>query len=160
LGTNRYSAGILLIVIAFVLLLGKLGVFSFLGRMFWPLLILALAALLHLLYFSRSFPSGILIPAGILLTYSLMFLFCNWFGWGFMKYLWPGFIFGVAVGLYEYTLFERGAPRMMQSASWILALTAAVLFALMLLIHVSLYFIIIVLIVAGVVLVSQRSRIW
>ncbi|WJH33059.1 hypothetical protein N6H14_23085 [Paenibacillus sp. CC-CFT747] len=109
---NNYSAGLLLIGIAVVLLLGKLGVFSFIGSLFWPLLVLAAGLLLHYLYFNRVLPSGVLVPGGMLITYSVLFLFCNLFGWGTMAYLWPAFLLGIAVGLYELHLFDRnGAGR-------------------------------------------------
>ncbi|WP_322905051.1 hypothetical protein [Paenibacillus campi] len=93
---------VLLIVAGIVILLGKLGVFAFLGRAFWPLLILLPGVVLQLAYFSRSISSYWLIPAGMLTVYGVLFFLCNTWGWGLLDVLWPLFIGGVALGLYEY----------------------------------------------------------
>jgi hypothetical protein len=156
---NNMSVGVLLIVVAVVLLLGKLGVFGFLGRLLWPLLVLAAGALLHMLYFNRTLPAGVLVPGGVLVTYSLMFLFCNVFGWGAMSFLWPGFIFGVAVGLYELYFFER-RDRGALTAAIVLAIIAAVLFGMTVLAKLGIYFIAVVLVIAGLLLIWRRPRAW
>ncbi|MNC17032.1 hypothetical protein D3C75_648970 [compost metagenome] len=157
---NNYSVGLLLIGIAVILLLGKLGVFSFLGGLLWPVFILLPGVVFHFLYFSRVLPAGVLVPGGILVTYSLMFFFCNIFGWGAMSYLWPGFIFGVAVGLYELHLFDRHAGKAVFTSAMILAVISAVFFALAFMFTAGIYFIIFVLIVAGVGLIMTRKRSW
>lgn len=157
---NRYSIGVVLIIIAVILLLGKLGVFAFLGKMLWPVFVLAPGLLLHFLYFGRMLPSGVLVPGGILVTYSVMFFYCNLFGWHSMSYLWPGFIFGVAVGLYELQLFDRNAPRGTMTAALILGAIAAVLFAISLLFSLSIYVIALLLVAVGIVMVMRRPRSW
>jgi hypothetical protein len=157
---NNYSVGLVLIGIAVILLLGKLGVFSFLGGLLWPVFILLPGVVFHFLYFSRVLPSGVLVPGGILVTYSLMFFFCNIFGWGAMSYLWPGFIFGVAVGLYELHLFDRHSGKGVLTAAMILAAISAVFFALAFMFTAGIYFIIFVLLVAGVGLIMTRKRGW
>jgi hypothetical protein len=157
---NNYSVGLVLIGIAVILLLGKLGVFSFLGGLLWPVFILLPGVVFHFLYFSRVLPAGVLVPGGILVTYSLMFFFCNIFGWGAMSYLWPGFIFGVAVGLYELHLFDRHSARGVLTAAMILAAISAVFFALAFMFTAGIYFIIFVLLVAGVGLIMTRKRSW
>src|SRR4051794_26635383 len=118
---NNYSIGLILIVLAVVLILGKLGVIGFLGNLFWPIFVLLPGAVFHLLYFGRIFPVGVLVPGGMLITYSLMFFYCNIFGWSSMGYLWPGFIFGVAVGLYELYVFSRSSARGTFTAAFVLA---------------------------------------
>ncbi|MFM9329747.1 hypothetical protein [Paenibacillus mesotrionivorans] len=157
---NNYSVGLVLIGIAVILLLGKLGVFSFLGGLLWPVFILLPGVVFHFLYFSRVLPAGVLVPGGILVTYSLMFFFCNIFGWGAMSYLWPGFIFGVAVGLYELHLFDRHSGKGVLTAAMILAAISAVFFALAFMFTAGIYFIIFVLLVAGVGLIMTRKRGW
>jgi hypothetical protein len=157
---NNYSVGLVLIGIAVILLLGKLGVFSFLGGLLWPVFILLPGVVFHFLYFSRVLPAGVLVPGGILVTYSLLFFFCNIFGWGAMSYLWPGFIFGVAVGLYELHLFDRHSGRGVLTAAMILAAISAVFFALAFMFTAGIYFIIFVLLVAGVGLIMTRKRGW
>jgi hypothetical protein len=157
---NNYSVGILLIGIAIVLLLGKLGVFAFIGRLFWPLLVLAVGALLHYLYFGRVLPAGVLVPGGMLIVYSLMFLWCNLFGWHSMAYVWPGFIFGAAVGLYELQLFERMRNGGVWTASVILAVISVLFFAFTFLFAIGIYAIALILIAAGIFLVFRRRRSW
>lgn len=157
---NNYSVGLVLIGIAVILLLGKLGVFSFLGGLLWPVFILLPGLLFHFLFFSRVLPAGVLVPGGILVTYSLMFFFCNLFGWNAMSYLWPGFIFGVAVGLYELHLFDRHSGRGVLTAAMILAAVSGVFFALAFMFTAGIYFIIVLLIVAGVGLMMSRRRNW
>lgn len=158
---NNYSLGMVLIAIAIVLILGKLGVFGFIGGLLWPILILALSILLHYLYQNGTVPSIALVPAGALCIYSLLFLYCNLFGWGSMKYLWPGFILGIAVGLYEWHYFERGrAPQISLTAAIILGIVSIAFFVFSLIFTIGIYFIALVLIVVGVFLVTRRSRSW
>jgi hypothetical protein len=157
---NNYSVGLLLIGIAVVLLLGKLGVFSFIGHLFWPLLVMAAGALLHYLYFARMLPAGVLVPGGMLVTYSLMFLYCNLFGWHSMAYLWPGFIFGAAVGLYELQMFERMTGGGLWTASIVLAVLSAILFGFTFLFAIGIYAVAVILIIVGILLVVRRQRSW
>lgn len=157
---NNYSLGLLLIFIAVILLLGKLGVFSFLGGLLWPIFVLAPGLLFHFLYFSRSAPAGVLVPGGILVTYSLMFFYCNLFGWQSMAYLWPGFIFGVAVGLYELSLFDTNARGAFTGAV-VLAIISGVFFAFAFLFTVGIYFVAFAMIAVGIFLIlSRRPRPW
>ncbi|QGQ95745.1 hypothetical protein EHS13_13080 [Paenibacillus psychroresistens] len=157
---NNYSLGLVLIVLAVVLLLGKLGVIGFLGSLFWPIFVLLPGIVLHVLFFWRVLPVAVLVPGGMLVTYSLMFFFCNLFGWGSMAYLWPGFIFGVAVGLYELHIFNRNSPRGTFTAAFILAVISLVFFTIAFLFTVSIYFIALILIGIGVVIMLKRKRTW
>lgn len=160
--TNKQQGlGIWIVIAGVVILLGKLGVFSFIGTVFWPLFILIPGIVLQFLYFSRVLSAGILIPAGILTTYGVVFLIGNIFGWESMKYLWPLFIFGVAVGLYEYYVFSVDRPRPAYVASLILTLITVVFLALTLLWTIGIYFIALGLIIVGLVLVfGGRKRPW
>lgn len=157
---NNYSVGLLLIGIAVVLLLGKLGVFSALGAFLWPVFVLLPGAAFHYLYFARILPVGVLVPGGVLVTYSLMFFYCNLFGWDSMRYLWPGFIFGVAVGLYELHLFSSNRFRGAFTAALILAILSGVFFAFAFMFSVGVYFVAFALIVVGVFLMMSRKRSW
>lgn len=153
--------GLIIVAVGIVLLLGKLGIFGFFWGLLWPVFILAIGVLLHMLFFGRMLPSGVLIPAGILITISLIFFFCNIFGWAAMEYLWPGFIFAVAVGLYEFYLFDKDKPRGAFTAAVILAVVAALFFGLTLLFTVGIYFIALVLIIGGAVMfMKPRRRSW
>ncbi|RXZ77136.1 hypothetical protein EBB07_33200 [Paenibacillaceae bacterium] len=153
---NQYTVGIMMLIAGVIILLGKLGVFSFIGSVFWPLFVLVPGILLHVLYFGRILPAVVLVPGGMLSTYALMFLYCNLFGWSSMQYLWPFFIFGVAVGLYEYHLFGMSRSRSVLSLAVILASAAGVCFGLMLLWSWGIYLIAVTLIAAGAWMVFGR----
>ncbi|GGI43390.1 hypothetical protein GCM10008018_01830 [Paenibacillus marchantiophytorum] len=157
---NSYSIGILLIGLAVVLLLGKLGFFHFVLSFFWPLVLLIPGLLFHFLFFNRTLPVGVLVPGGILTTYALMFFYCNVFGWGSMSYLWPGFILGVAVGLYELHLFDRGSDRGVLIGAMVLGIISAVCFGLTLLLHLGIYVIALILVLAGVAMIIRRRNVW
>ncbi len=158
---NSFTSGVVLLIAGFLILLGKLGVLQFLGELFWPVFILLPGLIFHFLYFSRVLPSGVLIPGGILTTYALIFFFCSFFGWDLMKYLWPGFIFGAAVGLYEFQLFDPRHPRGVLLASMILAVLSLILFALMLMFTAAVYIFAFAMIAAGGMLIYRRSHtIW
>ncbi|XEC94747.1 hypothetical protein AB6A23_26255 [Paenibacillus tarimensis] len=73
---------------------------------FWPtLFVIPLGLFLHWLYFylTGRKGAGLLIPGGILITSGIVcqiaMLMDNW------VYMWPGFIFAVAVGLFEFYWF-------------------------------------------------------
>jgi hypothetical protein len=159
---NKQSAavGVLVLAAGLVILLGKLGVFAFIGSVFWPLFILIPGVLLHVLYFGRMVPSVVLVPAGILTVVSVILLIGNWFGWDLMRYLWPFFPFAVAVGLYEYYVFGYSRSRMIWTASVGLALLSVILFGMTLLWTWGIYLLAAALIGFGTWLVLNRPRIW
>lgn len=158
--TNRISIGVLIIILGVIILLGKLGVFSFVWSIFWPIFILAPGLLFHLFFFTRAMPAGVLIPGGILVTYALMFFYCGIFGWHSMSYLWPGFIFGVAVGLYEFFLFSDDKPRGALVASMILGIISIVFFGFTLMTTSGIYVIAAALILIGIYLIVRRPNAW
>jgi len=157
---NRQSAavGIGVVAVGLIILLGKLGVFSFIGSVFWPMFVLIPGVLLHVLYFGRMVPSIALIPAGILTVVSVVLLIGNWFGWGLMKYMWPLFPFAVAVGLYEYYAFGYERSKQVWLVAVGLAILSLVLFGIMLLWTWGIYFVAIGLIAFGGWLVVRRPK--
>lgn len=155
---NQSSVGLLILAAGVVILLGKLGVFSFIGVIFWPLFVLIPGILLHVLYFGRILPSIVLIPAGMLSVYGLLFMVCNIIGWEKLQYLWPIFILGVAVGLYEYHLFDYARPKGARLVAIILALTSAAFFGIMLLWSWGIYLVGLIMIVVGAWMVFGRAR--
>ncbi|MBJ6363133.1 hypothetical protein ACFOQM_18080 [Paenibacillus sp. GCM10012307] len=157
---NQYSVGILMLIAGIVILFGKLGVFSFIGSVFWPLFVLIPGILLHVLYFGRIIPAVALIPGGMLSTYALLFIYCNAFGWDQLQFLWPFFIFGVAVGLYEYYTFSYSRQRRIQVVAFLLAGITAASFAMMLLWSWGIYLVALVLIAAGAWIVFGRRLKW
>ncbi len=157
---SSYSMGMMIILVGIVILFGKLGVLSFLGILFWPLLVIALGIVFHILYFGRILPAGVLIPAGLLMTYGLLFLYCNVFGWASMGYLWPGFILGAAVGLYEFYLFDSNQPKGAMIAAIILAVASCLFFSFTLFFTGAIYVIAFGLIAAGLVVMVRRPKSW
>ena len=158
--SNRLSLGVIIILLGVFILLGKLGVITFVWNVFWPIFVLAAGLLLHMVYFSRTMPAGVLIPGGILVTYSLMFFYCTIFGWNAMSYLWQGFIFGVAVGLYEYYMFSDDKPRGALIASLIVGAVSIVFFGFTLIQTNAIYVIAAALILIGLFMILRRPRTW
>ncbi|MEI7026720.1 hypothetical protein [Paenibacillus sp. y28] len=155
---QQYSLGWLIIVIGAIIVLGKLGVFHFLGKVFWPLLLLIPGLLLHYLFFNRRFSAAMLVPGGILVSYGALFLFCTVFGWWAIRWLWPLLILGVALGLYEYYWFDRNPPRGVYVASMALGILSALLFFFIFFFSIGIYFIAAVLVISGIYLVVSRKK--
>lgn len=155
---NDIKLGIFIVVAGIVILLGKLGVFGFLGRILWPLVILLPGVLLHMLFFSRRASASVLIPAGILTVYGLLFGLCNLWGWDLMKDLWPVLLLGVAVGLYEYSIYAPGRTSGLTAIAVILGILSLALCVFSLMGTGALYLIGIVLIAAGIWLITGRGR--
>jgi len=100
--------GVLFIIIGTLFLVSNLGYFNFTWSYVWPLALLAPGAYLHFSFFTGLDKNpGILVPAGILTTYGLLFYANVIFGWGLMAELWPVFLIGVSIGLMELYLFGR-----------------------------------------------------
>jgi hypothetical protein len=157
---NQYAVGLLFLFAGVIILLGKLGLFSFIGTNFWPLFILIPGVLLHVLFFGRILPSVVLVPGAILTISSLVFFMCMALGWSKMQVLWPFFILAAAAGLYEYHLFDMSRPKMPFTLAVILAITSVVFFFLMALWGWWVYIVAIGLIAAGAFLVAGRRARW
>ncbi|MDQ0088434.1 hypothetical protein J2T12_001840 [Paenibacillus anaericanus] len=157
---NKLTTGILILAAGIIILLGKLGVFSFLGKALWPLLLLIPGILFHLWHYLRRGPAELLLPGGILITYSILFFIANIWGFGTLKYTWPFFILGIAIGLLEYDL--ASAPSQRQSGVLLAALILGVFSVIMLgwtLFSLSIiYLIAIVLIIGGILLITARGK--
>ncbi|MFC3798194.1 hypothetical protein [Cohnella sp. GCM10012308] len=157
---NKQSAavGIWILAAGLIILLGKLGVFSFIGAVFWPILILIVGILLHVLYFGGIVPAVALVPAGILTGSSLLLMVGNWVGWGSMRYVWPLFLLSIAIGLYEYAVFGVGKDRAVWNAAMGIGALSLLLFAIMLLWTWGIYLLAAALIGFGVWLVLSRRK--
>ena len=149
--------GLLIIIAGIVILLGKLGVFGFLGRSLWPLAILIPGLLLQALYFNRRGQSILLIPGGALTVWGLLFGICNIWGWGLMSHLWPALILGVVVGLYEYYVYENPRSSIALWVSSILGLFSLAFILLSLMKTGVLYILAIVLMAFGLWLILRRK---
>ncbi|GAB6929592.1 hypothetical protein JCM10914A_35750 [Paenibacillus sp. JCM 10914] len=152
------ALGIFIVVAGVVIFLGKLGVFGFLGRTLWPLVLLLPGILLHLLFFARRASAAILIPAGILTVYGLLFFICNFAGWGLMAVLWPVLMLGIAVGMYEYYVFETPRPAAALPIALGLTLLSVPIFIFSWLSTGAFYIIALILIAAGIWIIFGRNR--
>jgi len=105
---NNIFIGVMFIIIGTLFLVSNLGYFNFTWSYVWPLALLAPGVYLHFSFFTGLDKNpGILVPAGILTTYGLLFYANVIFGWGLMADLWPVFLIGVSIGLMELYLFVR-----------------------------------------------------
>lgn len=124
---GRIITGIAFILIGVLMLLSRL-VGVPMGRLFWPLLLIIGGLLFFVSYFfsQRAKGSeGLLFPATYLTILGLMFTYLNLTDWEYMRYLWPTFVFGVAISLgvvYLFTPEETGGERR-RSGTPILVLT-------------------------------------
>ncbi|WP_431087823.1 hypothetical protein [Paenibacillus sp. 8b26] len=151
--------GLGIIAVGLIILLGKLGVFSFLGQYFWPLLILIPGIILHAMYMMRKVSPIMLLPAGILSVYGFLFFLCNTWGWHLMAYLWPLLLLGVAVGLWEYAINDVTLPRTVYTGSMILGLVSVLLLIISMLRTGIIYVFAVVLIGAGIwLMVNNRTK--
>ncbi|MGW8957135.1 hypothetical protein [Paenibacillus sp. NPDC055715] len=151
--------GLGIIAVGLIILLGKLGLFSFLGRNFWPLLILIPGIILHAMYMMRKVSPIMLLPAGIFSVYGFLFFLCNTWGWHLMAYLWPVLLLGVAVGLWEYAIHDITLPRTVYTGSMILGLVAVILLIISMSRTGMIYAVAVVLIGAGIwLMVNNRTK--
>ena len=106
---NRALAGVALLAVGVILLFlsrgADIGPGTMIGYLWPSMFVIPLGLFFHWLYFSMlgRRGSGLLIPGGILITAGVVCqiaMVTN--GWG---YMWPGFIFAVAVGLFEFYFF-------------------------------------------------------
>lgn len=99
--------GLILLVLGGTALLGNLGIIDFTFSIWrlWPLALLIPGLVFELSYFNENGPVGLLVPGGILTTYGMLFMFCSFFGFGHLSYLWPLFLGGVGIGLYQLYYF-------------------------------------------------------
>ncbi|PYE47417.1 hypothetical protein HUB98_08300 [Paenibacillus barcinonensis] len=155
---NEKAIGLFIVAAGLVILLGKLGVFAFIGRNFWPLLLLLPGIALYVLFYARMTPSWSLLPAGVLTVYGVLFSITNIWGAGLMRNLWPVLLLGVAVGLLGYGMVERHRPEFVYPAALIIGAVSVVLLAFTLLQTGIIYVFAVLLILGGVWLLAGRGR--
>lgn len=155
---NKLTTGILILAAGVFILLGKLGVFSFLGKTLWPLILLIPGIVLHLWYFWRKGPAELLLPGGILTVYSILFFIVNFWGWHTFTYTWPGLLLGIAIGLYEYDYFSTVRSNGVLIAAVILGIISIVLFGFTLFSLALIYVVAGALIIGGAWLIMGRGK--
>lgn len=106
---NRNSnivMGAVFIAIGIIFLLSNFGYVTFSWNYIWPLALLIPGIYMHFAFFTGLDKNpGILVPGGILTTYGALFYANVFWGWHMMPSLWPFFLIGIAIGLFELYLF-------------------------------------------------------
>jgi len=109
----NYIVGLSLLFIGVLLILTNFGVIEIKWENLWPLFLLIPGIVFELSYFIYRKDAGLLVPGGILITYGLLFLFNIIYGWRLMEDLWPIFLLGVAIGLFQLYLFGGREKRLL-----------------------------------------------
>lgn len=104
---SRAAFGTLVILAGIFLLLNNLGLIDADLYLLWPLVLIIPGLTLEIGYLTGSRDAEALVPAGMLITYGLVFFANIIWGWHNMQLLWPFFPLGVAIGLLQLYIFER-----------------------------------------------------
>lgn len=106
---SRVSLGVLLILMGTCTLFNNIfNIRIFSMAILWPLIILAIGFIFELSYFSTKQYVFLLLPGGILITLSILFIFETMTNWHFAKYTWPIYPLSVAIGLLQVYVFGKG----------------------------------------------------
>lgn len=98
--------GAAFILVGTLVLLSNLGYLSFSWSYIWPMALLIPGIYMHISFFTGLDKNpGILVPGGILTTYGVLFYANVILGWDLMSDLWPVFLIGIALGLFELYIF-------------------------------------------------------
>ncbi|MDD3243347.1 MAG: hypothetical protein PHD32_06475 [Eubacteriales bacterium] len=101
--------GVILVAVGVLLVLTQVGVLHITGDMLPAVIMLGVGVCFHIGFaLSGGKNPGLLVPGGILLVYGGLYLACAIGGFGMMAKLWPLYILGVALGLFELYAFSRG----------------------------------------------------
>jgi uncharacterized membrane protein HdeD (DUF308 family) len=124
---GRIITGVAFILVGALMLLSRIAGAPLVG-FFWPFLLIIGGLLFYVSYFfsQRAKGSeGLLFPATYLVILGAMFTFLNLTTWDYMRYLWPTFVFGVAISLAVVYFFtpEESHQQRSGSRSAILTLT-------------------------------------
>ncbi len=95
---ERYYIGGMFILAGILFLLSNFDVLHFSSS--WPLFLLIPGLFFLISFFDERKNIGLLMPAAILISYGLLFLYCELLGWENMDYLWPVFIMAPGAGFY------------------------------------------------------------
>ena len=102
---NSVITGIALITIGIIFLLPNFIDLSL--RELWSVLMLGPGILFFVSYLSDRKSYGLLMPGSILTVYGLLFFFCTFFGWYWIRELWPFYLIGPGVGFILMYYFGR-----------------------------------------------------
>jgi hypothetical protein len=155
--TNRtLPLGIAIIAAGIVIMLGKMGVFQTLGAWLWPLLPLASGLALLWAAWNRRLPGAVFVPGAVLTGLSFVFLLCAWFGWDWMKAVWPIIPLSAAAGLYQFAMQDRIS--VLRTVSIVVGGISVLLFTLTLLFQLNGYVAALLLIVIGILVIARGPK--
>jgi hypothetical protein len=105
LNMNNRTIGMVLVGVGVFFALGALGVIQATMGLLWPLFLLLPGAWMLMQFYSNPEHGrpALLIPGSILVVYGGLFFGNVLFDW--MRLLWPLFILGPALGLFQFYLF-------------------------------------------------------
>lgn len=104
--------GIGLILIGLLSILVSFNVIDIEFWEVWPFILLVLGLMFEIGFFTGSKKDpGLLVPGGILITISMIFIINIVFGWYMMSYIWPMFILAPGLGLLQLYLFSPKSNR-------------------------------------------------
>lgn len=118
--------GIALILLGTVLLIGNLTDVG-MDRL-WPLFPMAVGIAFWTGWFLNRRNTGFVMPGTILVVLSLLFFYCNWFGWDHMNTLWPVYILAPGLGFVAMYLTGGRQDRGQLVPALILGLVSVLMF--------------------------------
>ncbi|MGA9118772.1 MAG: hypothetical protein WB699_05360 [Bacteroidota bacterium] len=115
-------SGSILIVLGLLFLAANLTDIDF--SEFWPVVFLIPSIIFFIAYARDRSQFGLLMPATILLVFSLPFFISQHYGWDLMSRLWPFFMLGPGLGFIVMYLLGRREPALLIPASILTGLSA------------------------------------
>lgn len=153
--TNRtLPLGLAIIAAGIIILLGKLGFFTAVIAWFWPLAPIALGVWLHTAVWRRRLPDAAFVPGALLVGAGIACLLCAWFGWYWMRALWPLLPLSLAVGLYEFSASQREST--LRTAAYAIGGVSLLALLISMFVFMNGYVVALLLIAAGVAIVARR----
>jgi hypothetical protein len=127
--SSKYVMGAILVILGILMAFGNIGFFDmcWILRLTWPMIIIGLSFPFFLGYLSkRPYGTGLLVPAGILLTVGVTLLLGETFSF---NWVWPGFVAAPAVGLLLLYVFGERSPGLLVPIGIILTVAGIFLFS-------------------------------
>ena len=154
--------GVLFLVMGIVALLAAINAIELSWDYFWPLFLLIPGLSFEYSFFSKKGKhhgnASILVPAGILITISILFYVNIFFGWGLMTRLWPFFILAPAIGLFQFYYFGSKNKGLLLPVGILTAVGTFSLIITMLNIDFFIYIFSIILIAIGVYFIFKGIK--
>lgn len=159
---NRNSnivIGAVFIALGTLFLMSNLGYINFSWSYLWPLALLIPGLYMHFAFFTGIDKNpGILVPGGILTTYGVLFYANVLFGWHMMADLWPLFLIGIAVGLFELYLFGNRDKGLLIPVAILGGIGVSALFRIYVNINLKDFLVPVLLIIIGLIIILKRDN--